>query len=120
MWLLLSVALGRTVPSRACSVCRGSPVLRERRNAAGSADPLRVSSMREQRVSMSAEGLASEGDVLVGGVDVADASLERVTGVHGARAGDREGLVYCSDGEIHRPLAGEREPRGLLAAECRS
>ena len=28
-------------------------------------------SVREQRVSMSAEGLASEGDVLVGGVDVA-------------------------------------------------
>ena len=52
-------------------MCRGSPVLRERRDAAGSADPLRASSVREQRVSMSAEGLASEGHVLVGGVDVA-------------------------------------------------
>jgi len=62
----------------------------------------------------------AQGDVLVGRVDVAEAPLQWMAGVHGARAGYGEGPVDRSDRSVHRLLAGQRDPCGLLAAEFHS
>ena len=59
---------------------------------------------------VASEAFSAEGDVLVRGVEVAEAAFERVAGVDrgGARGGERE--VDGGDGCVHRVLGRQPDP----------